>query len=44
MRARAGFKAVYGADSVQHKQAGGTPTSERKARTPRTPKPKDREV
>jgi hypothetical protein len=31
VRARSGFKAVYGADSKQYKQAGGTPTSERKA-------------
>ena len=30
-RARSGFRAVYGADSKQYKQAGGTITSERKA-------------
>ena len=41
VRARAGFKAVYGADAPQYKQAGGTPTSERKPRGARTPKPKD---
>lgn len=35
VRARAGFKAIYGGDSPQYKQAGGTPTSERKARTSR---------
>ena len=44
VRARSGFKAVYGADSFQYKQAGGTPTSERKARTARLPKPKDAEI
>ena len=37
-RARGGFRAVYGADSIQYKQAGGTITSERKApkRKPKT--------
>lgn len=32
VRGRAGFKAVYGNDSHQYKQAGGTPKSERKPR------------
>ena len=43
VRARAGFKAIYGADAPQYKQAGGTPTSERKPRSlaSRVPKPKD---
>ena len=36
-RVRSGFRAFYGPDSSEYKQAGGTPTSERKART-RTPK------
>ena len=33
VRARSGIKFKYGADSAQYKQAGGTPTSERKPRT-----------
>ncbi|WP_394796814.1 hypothetical protein [Armatimonas sp.] len=39
-RMRSGFRAFYGPDSPQYKQAGGTPTSERKSpkrRTPTTP-------
>jgi hypothetical protein len=32
-RARAGFKAFYGADSSQYEQAGGTRASERKSPT-----------
>ena len=36
-RTRSGFRAVYGPDSRQYKQAGGTPTSERK-RPVRKPK------
>jgi hypothetical protein len=38
-RARSGFRAIYGPDSRQYKQAGGTPTSERKrpVRKPKTP-------
>lgn len=32
-RSRSGFRAVYGPDSKQYKQAGGTPTSERKRPT-----------
>lgn len=37
-RTRSGFRAVYGPDSRQYKQAGGTPTSERKrpVRKPKT--------
>lgn len=37
-RIRSGFRAFYGPDSPQYKQAGGTPTSERKAprRKPKT--------
>lgn len=34
-RARSGFRAVYGPDSTQYEQAGGTRASERKARAPR---------
>lgn len=30
-RARSGFRAIYGADSAQYKQAGGTRSSERKS-------------
>lgn len=37
-RVRSGFRAFYGPDSPQYKQAGGTPTSERKAPR-RKPKP-----
>jgi hypothetical protein len=33
VRAHAGFKATYGADSSQYEQAGGTRTSERKPPT-----------
>jgi len=40
-RARSGFRAVYGPDSTQYEQAGGTRASERKRRskkkTPPTP-------
>lgn len=37
-RARSGFRAMYGPDSTQYEQAGGTRTSERKrpARKPKT--------
>ena len=35
-RARSGFRAVYGPDSKQYKQAGGTPTSERQPRKRKT--------
>jgi hypothetical protein len=34
-RARSGFRAVYGADSAQYEQAGGTRKSERKRPTRR---------
>lgn len=37
-RARSGFRAVYGPDSTQYEQAGGTRTSERK-RSVRKPQP-----
>jgi hypothetical protein len=37
-RARGGFRAVFGADSTQYEQAGGTRSSERKRPT-RKPKP-----
>lgn len=37
-RARSGFRAVFGPDSTQYEQAGGTRASERK-RTARKPKP-----
>jgi hypothetical protein len=36
-RIRSGFRAFYGPDSPQYKQAGGTPTSERKSPKRRTP-------
>ena len=35
-RIRSGFRAFYGPDSPQYKQAGGTPTSERKSPKRRT--------
>ena len=40
-RARSGFRAIYGPDSPQYAQAGGTRRSERKAPTRRAPKPKE---
>ena len=39
VRARSGIKFTYGPDSAQYKQAGGTPTSERKSPTRKPPKP-----
>lgn len=36
-RARSGFRAVYGPDSTQYEQAGGTRTSERKKPLRKTP-------
>jgi len=40
-RAKSGFRAIYGPDSTQYAQAGGTRRSERKAPTRRAPKPKE---
>jgi hypothetical protein len=37
-RARSGFRAIFGPDSTQYEQAGGTRASERK-RSTRKPKP-----
>ena len=36
-RARSGFRAVYGPDSTQYEQAGGTRASERKRPSKKTP-------
>lgn len=36
-RARSGFRAIYGPDSTQYEQAGGTRASERKRSKPKKP-------
>jgi hypothetical protein len=38
-RARSGFRAMFGPDSTQYEQAGGTRSSERKRPSPKKPKP-----
>jgi glutamate-1-semialdehyde aminotransferase len=38
-RARSGFRAVYGTDSTQYEQAGGTRASERKRPSKKKPAP-----
>jgi len=39
-RAKSVIRGVFGPDTAQYKQAGGTPTSERKAPKARKPRPK----
>lgn len=38
-RGRSGMKAIFGPNSAQYAQVGGTRQSERKPRTPKKPKP-----
>jgi hypothetical protein len=38
-RARSGFRAIYGPDSTQYEQAGGTRSSDRRRSTPKKSAP-----